>query len=208
MKILLDNGHGINTAGKCSPLFAPDWREKYGIDRYREYKYCRERAAEIKSVLYAHGYDVELIVPEERDIPLAVRAMRVNNICRKLGASNVLLVSLHTDAARGLGWSTARGLSVRVSPKASTKSKILARYLYDAGAKRGLQGNRSVPLTHYWVQNLFILNETACPAVLTETGFQNNMADVELLLSKEGKKAVVDYHVEGITKYVEYCESL
>ena len=97
---------------------------------------------------------------------------------------------------------------MRVSPKASTKSKILARYLYDAGAKRGLQGNRSVPLSHYWVQNLFILNETACPAVLTETGFQNNMADVELLLSKEGKKAVVDYHVEGITKYVEYCESL
>lgn len=195
MKILIDNGHGINTAGKRSP-----------DGKFREYKYCRERAAELKSALSSHGYDVELITPEEKDIPLRTRVMRVNNWCRKLGASNVLLVSLHTDAAPGVGWHEARGLSVRVSPKASANSKILARCLYDAGAKRGLAGNRSVPPTHYWVQNLFILNETACPAVLTETLFQNNKADVDFLLSEAGKKAVVEYHYEGIVNYINYME--
>lgn len=195
MKILIDNGHGINTAGKRSP-----------DGKFREYKYCRERAAELKSALYSHGYDAELITPEEKDIPLRTRVMRVNNLCRKYGAANVLLVSLHTDAAPGEGWHEARGLSVRVSPKASAKSKVLARCLYDAGAKRGLAGNRSVPASHYWVQNLFILNETACPAVLTETLFQNNKADVEFLLSEAGKKAVVEYHYEGIVNYINYME--
>ena len=75
MKILLDNGHGENTAGKRSPD---------GL--FREYKYAREIAEDIERELRAKGYDVERIVKETIDVPLEERARRVNEICGRLGA--------------------------------------------------------------------------------------------------------------------------
>ena len=51
MKILIDNGHGINTPGKCSP-----------DGKFREYKYAREIAIEVVKRLKAEGYDAERIV--------------------------------------------------------------------------------------------------------------------------------------------------
>jgi N-acetylmuramoyl-L-alanine amidase len=33
--------------------------------------------------------------------------------------------------------------------------------------------------------------------------FQDNKKDVEFLLSEEGKKIIVDLHVEGITNYIK-----
>ena len=40
------------------------------------------------------------------------------------------------------------------------------------------------------------------PAVLTENLFQDNLADVEYLLSEAGKEAIAELHVEGIMKYI------
>ncbi|ROT17361.1 N-acetylmuramoyl-L-alanine amidase, partial [Muribaculaceae bacterium Isolate-114 (HZI)] len=54
MKILIDNGHGVNTKGKRSP-----------DGRLLEYRYCREIAAEVEKRLRAQGYDAERIVTEE-----------------------------------------------------------------------------------------------------------------------------------------------
>jgi N-acetylmuramoyl-L-alanine amidase len=44
--------------------------------------------------------------------------------------------------------------------------------------------------------------DTSCPAVLTENLFQDNKDDVAFLLSDEGKKKIVDIHVQGILKYI------
>lgn len=62
MKILIDNGHGIDT---------PDKRSPDGL--FREYAYNREIAARIVSELTDSGLDAELLVPELTDIPLAER---------------------------------------------------------------------------------------------------------------------------------------
>ena len=48
----------------------------------------------------------------------------------------------------------------------------------------------------------YILVKTKCPAVLTESLFQDNKADVAFLLSDEGKNAITKLHVEGIIKYL------
>lgn len=42
----------------------------------------------------------------------------------------------------------------------------------------------------------YILKHTKCPAVLTENLFQDNKEDVDFLLSEEGKRAIVDLHVQ------------
>ena len=109
-KILIDNGHGVNTPGKCSP------------DRsFLEYKYCREIAREVVARLVKLGYDAILVTPEETDISLSARVKRINSWCNKLGASNCLSISIHNNAAGGDGkWKTATGWSVYVSKNASS----------------------------------------------------------------------------------------
>ena len=47
-------------------------------------------------------------------------------------------------------------------------------------------------------KNLYVLRNTACPAVLTENLFQDNRADVEFLSSQAGKEAIAALHLDAI----------
>ncbi|MBQ0116167.1 MAG: hypothetical protein KBT10_09925 [Bacteroidales bacterium] len=47
------------------------------------------------------------------------------------------------------------------------------------------------------------LCDTVCPAVLTENFFQDNRADVDWLLSPEGRAAIVSLHVDSLMLYLE-----
>ena len=197
MIILIDNGHGINTPGKCSP-----------DGQFKEYAWAREIAKMLYNRL-KDSYTTKLITPEEVDISLATRVKRVNDVCLEHGAKNVLLISIHTDAAGADGkWHNARGFSARVGTNASSRSKKLASCLWNRAIEMGLKGNRCVPNEKYIAQNLYILKYTQCPAVLTENLFQDNKDDVDFLLSAEGKKKIVDMHVKGIIDYINYAKKL
>lgn len=193
VKVLIDNGHGENTPGKCSP-----------DKRLREYAYAREIARRVEKCLRCKGYEAQRIVEEETDVPLSERCKRVNDIGKQVGTKNVLLVSIHNNAAGGDGkWHEARGFSAHVGLNASSKSKMLAQYLWNEAIQQGLKGNRSVPAAPYIAQNLAICRDTACPAVLTENLFQDNKEDVELLLSEEGKEKVTATHVNAIVNFIK-----
>ena len=193
MIVLIDNGHGSNTSGKCSP-----------DKSIREYKYTREIASELEKQLKNKGIVAIRIVTEETDVPLAKRVSRVNTICREFGSKNCCIVSIHLDACppNDGKWHNARGFSVRVAKNASQKSKKLARCLYEQAEALDLKGNRSVPPEKYWVQNLAICRDTNCAAVLTENLFQDNKEDVKFLLSEEGRNAIVQLHLKGILNYI------
>lgn len=193
MIVLIDNGHGSNTPGKCSP-----------DKQLREYKYTREIASELEKQLKDKGITAIRIVTEETDVPLTQRVSRVNTICREFGSKNCCVVSIHLDACppNDGKWHTARGFSVRVAKNASQKSKKLARCLYEQAEALDLKGNRSVPPEKYWVQNLAICRDTNCAAVLTENLFQDNKEDVKFLLSEEGRNAIVQLHMKGILNYI------
>ena len=192
MIVLIDNGHGENTPGKQSP-----------DGRLREYKYCREIAEALYKALSERGYQARRIVTEDTDVSLSTRCKRVNAVCDGMGAKNVLLVSIHNNAAGNGGWKSASGWSGWVYTKGSERSRLLAQYLYKAAEKRGLQGNRSVAECRYWTANFYILKHTNCAAVLTENLFQDNKEEVDYLLSDAGRKAIVDLHVEGIVNYIK-----
>ncbi len=191
MKILIDNGHGVDTLGKCSP-----------DKTLREYKWAREIAERLVATLKAKGYEAQRIVTEETDIPLRTRCQRVNAICQKVGAKNCLLVSIHINAAGNGTWNAATGWSGWVAPNASQGSKRLAQYLYAEAEARNLRGNRSVPADRCWVGNFAIVRDTNCPAVLTENLFQDNQQEVRYLLSETGKQTIVDLHANGIIKFI------
>lgn len=195
MKILIDNGHGENTAGKRSP-----------DGRLREYRYCREIAAEVVRQLKAQGYDAEQIVTENADISLGERCNRVNAWCDRLGAKNVCLVSIHNNAAgSGAAWMTARGWEAWTS-KGQTQGDKLADCLYDAAQKFLPSGTRirtdMADGDRDKESNFTVLYRSKCPACLTENLFQDNREDVDFLLSDAGRAAIVRLHVEGIKAYV------
>ena len=97
MKILIDNGHGLMTTGKRSP-----------DGQFREAFYNREIARRVVSDLRDRGLDAELLVPEDDDISLAERVRRVNTACFLLGKQNIILVSIHVNAAgNGSKWLNA-----------------------------------------------------------------------------------------------------
>lgn len=194
MKILIDNGHGENTPGKRSP-----------DGKFREYLYAREVAVAIERRLLMQGYDVELITRETIDVPLEERARRVNEICGRVGAGNVVLVSIHCNASKNGEWGKARGWSAYTS-KGKTKSDEFATMLYVEAAKNFTGQTIRKEFSDGdpdWEEGFYILRKTKCPAVLTENFFMDNEQDLAYILSKEGYEAVVTTHVEAIKKYVE-----
>lgn len=193
MMILLDNGHGIEAKGNRSP-----------DGRLREYKYCRSLAAAIESQLLARGYNVRRIVEEETDVPLGERCRRVNDVCKSLGTDNVILISVHCNAAGSDGkWHTGHGWEAWTSV-GNTKADKLATCLYEAAGRAGFKLRKDETDGDPDKEgHLYILKHTLCPAVLTENLFQDNKDDVEYMLSDEGRQALVDLHVKGITDYID-----
>ncbi len=210
---LYDAGHGIDTLGKC----APD-------KSLREYKKARELVKDIVAQRRAMGYDARILVTEDNDISLPERCRRVNAVCRQVCKSNVLLVSVHCNAAGADGkWKSAGGWCAYTSP-GQTKADILATNLYESAQTylkdyiedfpirkaKGDYDSKQRPIrTDYsdgdpdYEARFYILVNTQCPAVLTESMFQDNKADVDFLLSPEGHNAIVNLHVNGVDKFVK-----
>lgn len=191
MKVLIDNGHGSDTPGKRSP-----------DGHLREYAYTREIADRVVSALGEAGIDAVRIVPEENDVPLSERVARANKLYAECG-KQAILVSIHCNAAgNGSDWLSARGWSVFVDPTASQNSKRLATALADVAQGKGVKVRIKNNSRKYWMSSLYICKHSNCPAVLVENFFQDNKADVEFLLSEEGKQCVTDITVEGIRNYL------
>lgn len=194
MKVLIDAGHGIDTPGKRSP-----------DGRFREYLWNREVADILLDRLLYFDVDADLVVKETNDITLRTRAMRVNKVCRIEGKSNVILVSIHSNAA-GIGrlWMNAKGWSCYTSP-GKTKSDTLAEYLYDAFEdffpdrkirKDMSDGDRD------WEANFYLLTKTLCPAVLVENFFYDNAEECAWLLKEETKQRIAFAIAVGILNYI------
>ena len=193
--VIIDNGHGKNTPGKCAPdksLF--------------EWQWTREIAALLCMRLCGiNTIQTVILVPEEHDVSLKERVRRVNTIVHdaKIAGKEVLLISIHINAAGHGTWKTASGWSVWVSNNASDKSKQFAQIAYEQALSLNLNGNRVVPKEHYWSSNFYILKNTLCPAVLTENMFMDNQDDVQFLNSENGKQTIVQLHYNAILKYIE-----
>ena len=195
MKILIDPGHGIDTPGKRSPD---------GL--FLEYLWNRQVADLILEGLLSAGVDASLVVTETNDVSLRNRVNRVNTICNRVGASNVLLVSIHAKAAgNGSAWMNAKGWSCYTS-KGKTKSDQVAECLYDAFEeefrdrkirKDMSDGDRD------WEENFYVLQKSKCPAVLLENFFYDNREECAWMLQEETKRRIASAAVKGIIKYIK-----
>ena len=197
--VLLDNGHGEDTPGKCSPDHS-----------IKEWWYTRIITNLLDNALNEQGIPSMRIVPEDQDIPLGgprnkkdCRIKRVNDFVqdnKKKGLDTILL-SIHLDAASNGTWNKARGMSTWVAPNSSKRSKTLANTIIKTAKEMNLTGNRSIPKCGYWEGNFAIVRDTLCPAVLVECAFQDNKDDVAFLLSEEGKQKIVECIIKSIKDF-------
>ena len=194
MKVLLDPGHGVNTLGKRSP-----------DGKFLEYLWNRKIASIVLKILTTRGYDADIIVPEMSDISLKTRVSRVNQICQKHGINNVILVSIHSNAAgSGVEWMTAQGWSCYTT-KGETKSDTLSECLYDvferAFPERKIRkdyqdGDRD------WEANFYLIQKTCCPAVLIENFFYDNLEECKWLLQEDVMARIATATADGIINYI------
>ena len=193
--ILIDNGHGSNTIGKRSP-----------DGRLVEAYYTREIAAQVVYGLRRLGYEAELLVPELYDVKLLERVHRVNVKCQSRGRSNVIVVSIHCNAAgNGSKWMKASGWEIWTSEGKTQSDELADRFI--ESAKNCFEG-RTI---REWKKEdgerdkeagFTILKDTLCPAVLTENFFMDSREDVDFLLSDEGKEAIIQCHIDAIVSYL------
>ena len=194
MLILIDPGHGIDTPGKRSP-----------DGKFLEYLWNRQIADLLLDRFMIMGIGASLVVTETNDISLSTRVQRVNRVCSKVGASNVILLSIHSNAAGdGSKWMSAQGWSCYTS-KGNTKSDMIAECLYDAFeaefAEKKIRKDMSDG-DRDWEENFYVLTKSKCPAVLIENFFYDNRDECAWLLKDETKERIADTIVKGIVQYI------
>lgn len=186
MKVLIDNGHGIDTPGKRSPVW-PDGSQLL------EWEFNRAIANEVMVGLNYLNISAHLLVPEPFDVSLTERVRRVNTIA---SSEKCVLISIHANAGGGTGW------EVFTSPGETTSDKYAA-ILFDV-ARRLLPEFRM--RADYAdgdpdkEAEFYMLTKTICPAVLTENLFMDTEQDCRFILSKPGRNIISRIHIEGIKK--------
>ena len=194
MKVLIDAGHGIDTPGKRSP-----------DGKFREYLWNRQIADLVIARLVARGIDASLVVTETNDLSLSTRVQRVNRICNQVGAANVIIVSIHANAAGdGSKWMSAQGWSCYTS-KGNTRSDVIAEHLYDAFEKEFPEKKIRKDMSdgdRDWEENFNVLQKSKCPAVLIENFFYDNQEECAWMMLRTTMERIANAIVNGLMNYL------
>lgn len=193
---VLDCGHSLTTPGKRSPNH-----------QFFEYEYNRiigRRVAERLNELgieYCFTYPID----EPYDLSLTSRANVANKVAKEKGAGNVLLISIHSNAAgNGKQWMNAKGWSVWTT-KGETNSDKYAEIFWEEARKVCAKYNRTTRQDksdgdNDWEANFTVIFKTICPSILIEEWFYDNEEEMNWLLSEEGKAACTEVIVNAIKR--------
>lgn len=185
MIVILDNGHGVDTAGKRSPLW-PDGSQLF------EYEFNRDIVKRIAVKIP----ECFVLVPELTDVSLKTRVDRCNLIASRNKSKGCLLLSIHANAGGGTGWEAYTTGGVTSSDKYATMlyeeaKLILPQFTIRKDVSDG-DPDKEAPF--------YIIKNTMCPAVLTENLFMDSKRDCRFIMSEEGRSAIAQIHINFIRK--------
>lgn len=184
---LLDNGHGVDCAGKRSPIWA-DGSQLF------EWEFNRDIVRRIAAKLDDLAIRYEILTPETNDVSLQERCRRANQYQQMY--NNCVLFSIHGNAGGGTGWEC-------YTSKGTTKADEIATLLYNEAEKEFTGWKIRKDYTDGDADkeaNFYILRHTVCPAVLTENFFMDNEKDCKLMLSESGRERIAKIHINVIKK--------
>tara|TARA_R110002153_G_scaffold130978_1_gene279840 strand:+ start:616 stop:1329 length:714 start_codon:yes stop_codon:yes gene_type:complete len=197
---ILDNGHGgiidgvYQTPGKRSPVW-PDGTQLF------EGEFNRAIVDRLVKMCNEAGIECVDLVDTQKDVPLAERTDKANDIYRKRldQDGKCIYVSVH---ANGFPNETANGWSVFTSI-GETKSDKIATILFE-------KANKEFPNEYMRKDtysdgdvdkeaNFWVLSKTIMPAILSENFFMTNYENCHnYLQSEEGRDRIAKIHFEMI----------
>lgn len=180
MRIGLDAGHGLNTAGKQTPDGIKEWELN---DKVRD-----------KVVEILKEYDCEIINTDndEGNIDEGVTSRRIMYVNANVDA----FVSIHHNAFTG-SWNNATGVEIYIDRNNTEADEKLANAIYkNLPIYTGLKG-RGIKKS-----NLTVINQNQIPAVLVEGGFMDSNNDYKVITSEEGQNAYARAVAEGLIDFL------
>ncbi len=180
IKIALDCGHGLKTAGKQTPDGIKEWTLN---DKVRD-----------KVVGILSDYDCEIIHTDNdegnTDESLGSR------VAKYKAAGAKVFVSIHHNAYTGT-WNSATGVGVFTDRNYTAEDQKLAEAIYSRMVEYiGLKG-RGIKRANYQV-----INQNSIPAVLCEGGFMDGKKDYKVITSDEGQTAYAKAVAEGLIEFL------
>ena len=179
--IALDDGHGMETAGKRTPKLSDGTFMHENEFNSAVVTYCAK-------VLEACGMDVLFTAPTDVDVPLSTRVQLAN----VKGAD--IFVSVHANANTGK-WNNANGVETYYYAS-SKEGKKLANAVHSQLIKGTKQTDRGIK-----TQTYYVLKNTKMPAILVEAGFMDNKTEAELLKSDTFRRECANEIAHGICDY-------
>lgn len=180
MKIALDAGHGLKTAGKQTPDGIKEWEIN---DKVRD-----------KEVAILKDYEVDIICTDndEGNVDESLTSRRVMYVNQKVDA----FVSNHHNALKGK-WGKHTGIEVYVDKNCTKEDMELAELIYKKLVKyTGLKG-RGIKKADFTV-----INQNKIPAVLVEGGFMDSTIDYPVITSEKGQDAYARAVAESLIEFL------
>ena len=180
MKIGLDAGHGLKTAGKQSPNGIKEWDIN---DKVRD-----------EIAVYLNDYVVDIIHTDNDEGDVDESLMSRRNMY--INANVDVFVSTHHNALDGK-WGEHTGIEVYVDKNATKEDLELAKLVHDKlVAYTGLKG-RGVKRA-----NFTIINQNKITAILVEGGFMDSSIDYPIITSEIGQKAYARAVAESLIEFL------
>ncbi len=191
MKILIatDDGHGIDTNGKRTPLFEDGTYMK-------ENEFNRAVIDKLNVHLKRNKFQVLHVSAGDKDVPLKTRTDLANNtIPNGFGRPADAFVSVHANAAGNVWNSKVKGIEIfyRAGYK---EGKKLAQDVQEHLVKGTPLFNRGLK-----TNNLHVTREAKMPAILIEGGFMDNQDEAKLLMSDAYREECAEEIARGLCQY-------
>lgn len=188
--IILDGGHGVDCAGKRSPIWGDG-------SQLLEWEFNRDIVRRIAAMLKAEGIKFEILVPEDNDVSLPERCRRANVIHADCG-NNAVLFSVHGNAGGGTGWECYTSVG-------QTKADAIATVLCEEAEKEFAPDGWKMRFDYIdgdpdKESQFYILKHTVCPAVLSENFFMDTEKDCRFMMTDAGRERIAKVHYNTIKR--------
>lgn len=180
IKIALDAGHGINTAGKRTPEGEREWTFNNKV-----LLACAAALSKYENVQILRLDDST----GKTDVPLKTRTDKAN------AWKADVLVSMHHNANVGK-WGSHGGVETFTQPNSSKASVEIAKVVQPLIVKAMGLRDRGCK-----IKDLHMTRESKMPAILTEGGFMDSTTDISSLRSDVKLKAQGEAIASGLAVY-------
>jgi len=188
--VIIDDGHGMETPGKRTPLF------KDGT-HIKENEFNHATKVLLMESLKTQGFGVYDVSPERTDTPLNVRTTRANAYQQLNKYKVYIYISIHFNAIGDYWNDNVGGIETYYHPN-STNGKKLATIVHKWLLKGTNLKDRKVQSA-----NFHVLRETNkyITAILLECGFMSNSIEAQLMKNLAYQQECTIEVTKGVCEY-------